>query len=117
MSESLRGFVSTRARQTVTTVFDNVSVAATGTENSTAVDADWARQGRVVIEAAGADITVTLQTSADSGTTWHDVTAYALAATGAQALEDLCDAKVRLSAANGHAISAQSVTARLVLQT
>lgn len=116
MSEALRGSVSQRARQTVTTALDNVSVAASGTENSAAVDADWARQARVVIEDSGADITVTLQASADSGTTWHDVTAYTTGATGAQTIDDLCDDQVRLSAANGGA-GAQSVTANLVLQT
>ncbi len=97
-----------------TVMFDAVSIASSGSADSAAVIAEWARRARVIIPSSGADVTVKLQTSLD-GTSWHDLASYAVAATGAQAVVDLCDRQLRLSASNA-GLSAQSVTAHLVLQ-
>lgn len=70
---------------------------------------------RVFIESAGADITVSLQASADGGTTWLQVAAYAAGVTGVQAVADLPGPLVRLRAANAHALNAQAVTAKIVI--
>lgn len=92
--------------------FNATSVPTSSSANS--VSSGGADKCRVFIESAGADITVSLQASADGGTTWLQVAAYAAGVTGIQAVSELPGPLVRLRAANANAISAQAVTAKIV---
>lgn len=99
-----------------TLLFNAQSVAASGSANSGTVDGTNVKRCRVLIDSAGADITVSLQASADGGTTWFSLASYAVGATGIQAVTELPGPLLRLRAANGNAVSAQSVTARIVTE-
>lgn len=105
--------VETTAPTTTTTAFNAVSVAASGTADSATVDGTDVTRARVVIDSSGANITVSLQSSADGGTTWHDVDSYAAGVTGVQAVVELPGTLLRLRAANA-GVGAESVTAHLV---
>lgn len=94
-------------------ILDNVSVAAGG--NVVSEVPAGASRVRVLIDASGADVTVSLEASGD-GTTWHELVAYAAGAVGAQAVLQTCATRLRVKAANA-AAGAQSVTAWLVSQT
>lgn len=97
--------------------FAAVSVAASGGTADYEFSGN-VRRCRVVGESAGADISLALQSSVNGGVTWHDVATYAAgSAVGAQAVEELCDAALRLRATNANAISAQNVSASVVLQS
>lgn len=96
--------------------FDSVSIPAGNTVTSTPLDATYTRRARVLIHASGANVTVSAEVSADSGTTWFPVATYAAGATGAQAVLELVDKQFRLKASNAGA-AAESVTAYAVLGT
>lgn len=96
------------------TMLDNVSVAAGGTADTT-LDVDGQGRIRPVIDASGADITVTVDTSVDGGVTWHELASYAAGSTGAQAIIDLPGVLVRMVASNAGA-GAQSRTASLLIE-
>ncbi len=108
--------VSAPNRSEVRQAFDATSIAASGTQNSAALDLAYARQVRPVIDAAGANVTVTAQTSVDGGATWHDLAAYAAGEVGAQAVVETPGVLVRLSAFNA-GVGAETVTAALIAQT
>lgn len=97
-----------------TTLFTAQSVPTSSSVNSATTDGGNIVRARVFIDSSGADITVKLQASADDGTTWHDVATYVAGAVGVQAVIDLPGPLLRLRATNASAISAQSVTARIV---
>lgn len=99
----------------VHTLFNATSVAAAGTATSNTVDVDSQGRLRPVIDQSGANISVTVETSADGGTTWHDLVAYAAGATGAQAIIDLPGVLVRAVASNA-GVGAETVTAHLLIE-
>lgn len=95
-----------------TKVLDNVSIAAGGSAN--VEYGGGSRRVRVLIDASGLNVAVSLQSSGD-GVTWHQVVAYAAGAVGAQAVVETCDARLRVRAANA-GVGAQSATVWLVSQ-
>lgn len=95
--------------------FNNVSLAANG--GTASYEFSPGRRCRVVGTAAGADVSVKLQTSPDGGTTWKDVATYAAGSVAqAQTVQELCDSRLRLLATNANATSAQSITAYVTVQ-
>jgi hypothetical protein len=100
------------ARLVSNTAFDAVSVAASGTAQSSAFVASYARKARVVIPSSGVDVTVSLE--AFHGGSWVALTSYSAGVTGPQAIVDILDPQVRLTASNS-GLAAESITAYLVL--
>lgn len=96
------------------TAFNNQSVGASGTADSTStIDGSNVSQARVLITASGADVSITLQGSTDN-VNWFAVTpAYTAGATGWQAAVDIPGLFLRLHAANA-GVGAETVTAKIV---